>query len=64
MRQNKNNPIHWIAEENYTFIRKADGFDMGEEIWLGIADSIENYEEKEVEQKNEEPCEQDCGISQ
>lgn len=53
MRQNENNPIHWIAEENNTFIRKADGFDMGEEIWLGIADSIENYEEVEIGQINE-----------
>lgn len=54
MRQNENNPIHWIADEGKTFIRKADGFDMGEELWLGIDDNIENYEEREVEHLNEE----------
>lgn len=37
---------HYIAAEGKTFIRKADGFDMGEDIWLGEDDSIENYEEK------------------
>lgn len=36
---------YYKAEEGKTFIRKADGFDMGEEIWLGIDDNIENYEE-------------------
>lgn len=50
MKQNKKNPIHWIADENKTFIRKADGFDMGEEIWLGVEDSIENYEEIAISQ--------------
>ena len=50
MRQNDSNPIHWIADEGNTFIRKADGLDMGEEIWLGIYDHIDNYEE---ETKNE-----------
>lgn len=45
MRQNETNPIHWIADEGKTFIRKADGFDMGEELWLGIDDNIDNYEE-------------------
>lgn len=39
---------HYIAEEGKTFIRKADGFVMGEDIWLGENDSIENYEEREV----------------
>lgn len=46
MKQNKNNPIHWIADEGKTFIRKEDDFDMGEEIWLGIEDLIENYVEQ------------------
>ena len=40
---------HYIADEGKTFIRKADGFDMGEEIWLGVNDNIENYEEREVQ---------------
>ncbi len=44
---------YYKAKEGKTFIRKADGFDMGEEIWLGEFDTIENYEEREVEQINE-----------
>lgn len=44
---------HYIAEEGKTFIRKADGFDMGEELRLGVNDNIENYEEREVEQTND-----------
>lgn len=45
MKQNNNNPIHWIAEEDRVIVRKADGVVMGSEIWLGVSDSIENYEE-------------------
>lgn len=37
---------HHIAEYGKTFIRKADGADMGEEIFLGEFDTIDNYEEK------------------
>lgn len=48
MIQDKNNTIHWIADEGKTFIRKADGFDMGEEIWLGVSDLIEKYEERDA----------------
>lgn len=44
---------YYVAEEGYTYIRKADGFDMGSELWLGENDNIENYEVKEVEQTNE-----------
>lgn len=51
MKQNENNPIHWIADEGKTFIRKADGFDMGEEMWLGIYDHIDNYEEETINEK-------------
>lgn len=40
---------HYIASEGKTFIRKADGADMGEELFLGEFDTIDNYEEKEVE---------------
>lgn len=39
-----------MADENKTIIRKVDGFDMGESIYLGEEDSIDNYEEREVEQ--------------
>ena len=49
MVQDKNNPIHWVADEGKTFIRKPDGFDMGEEMWLGLTDNIDNYEEQEIE---------------
>lgn len=38
--------IHlYLADEGKTFIRKSDGFDMGDGIDLGVNDSIENYEE-------------------
>lgn len=38
------------AKENHTFIRKIDGFDMGDELYLGdfidgTKDTIDNYEE-------------------
>ena len=36
----------YTAEAGNLIIRKADGFIMGEEIDLGSADSIDNYEEK------------------
>lgn len=44
---------YYVADEGYTYIRKADGFDMGSELWLGENDSIENYEVKEVKQIKE-----------
>ena len=44
---------YYVADEGYTYIRKADGFDMGSELWLGENDSIDNYEIKGVEQINE-----------
>lgn len=40
---------HYIAAEGKTFIRKVDGLDMGDELWLGVNDSIENYEEVIIE---------------
>lgn len=42
MKQNGN---YYVADEGKTFIRKADGYDMGEEMWLGEFDTIDNYEE-------------------
>ena len=48
----KENTNYYQADEGKTFIRKADGFDMGEEIWLGVNDNIENYEERDIEQIN------------
>ena len=44
---------YYRAEEGKTFIRKADGYNMGEEMWLGESDTIENYEEREVAQIKE-----------
>lgn len=42
----KHNGNYYVADEGKTFIRKADGYDMGEEMWLGEKDNIENYEER------------------
>ena len=36
----------YVAEEGNFIVRKADGFIMGENIDLGSADSIGNYEEQ------------------
>ena len=44
---------YYRTQEGKTFIRQADGFDMGEGLWLGNSDSIDNYEEREVEQVTE-----------
>lgn len=53
MKQNENNPIHWIADEGKAFIRQADGAVMGNELYLhdyvdGSADHIDNYAEVEL----------------
>lgn len=50
MKQNETNPIHWIADEGKTIVRKVDNFDMGEELWLGLDDNIDNYVEQYIEQ--------------
>lgn len=63
MKQSRNNTQHWVADEGKTFIRKSDNFDMGAEIWLGENDYIENYEEKTIEQE-EDNYEQNSRISQ
>lgn len=43
------NNNHYIAEEGQTIIRKSDSFDMGDEIWIGVNDSIDNYESVKIE---------------
>lgn len=43
MKQNGN---YYVADEGKTFIRRADSYDMGEEMWLGEDDSIDNYREE------------------
>ena len=53
MKQNENNPIHWVADDGKAFIRKADGAVMGKEVYLheyvdGTEDVIDNYEEIEM----------------
>jgi hypothetical protein len=42
----KNIGNYYAADEGKTFIRKADGYDMGEEMWLGELDNIDNYKEE------------------
>ena len=46
MTQDRNNLSHYIADEGKTFIRLEDGFDMGEEMYLGSEDSVEYYVEQ------------------
>lgn len=48
MIQDKNNTIHWTADEGKTFVHKIDGTEMGTDIWLGVGDSIDNYEETDT----------------
>jgi hypothetical protein len=45
----RENTNYYLADEGKTFIRKSDGFDMGQEISLGVNDSIENYKEVIIE---------------
>lgn len=44
----------FYVDEGKTFIRKEDGFDMGNGIDLGVDDTIDNYEEVDAP-KEEEP---------
>lgn len=59
MKQDTIETIHWIAEEGKVIVRKNDGFVMGKDIYLhayidGTEDVIDNYEEVEMEWKEEE----------
>ena len=36
----------YVADEGKMLVRKADGFVMGDQLDLGVNDSIENYEER------------------
>lgn len=45
------NNNHYIAEEGQTIVRKSDLFNMGDEIWIGIDDDINNYKEVEYDNK-------------
>lgn len=39
------------ADNGKMFVRKTDGFIMGDGIDLGISDSIDNYEEREFSEE-------------
>jgi hypothetical protein len=54
MIQDKNNTNHYTALAGKTFTRKADQFNMGEDIWLGVNDSIDNYESVKIENYDDE----------
>lgn len=43
---------NYKAAEGCFIVRKSDGFIMGEEIDLGSADSIDNYEDKEYTEES------------
>ncbi len=43
MIQDSLNPKHWIADEGKYFQTKDGNFLMGNELFLGDTDSIENY---------------------
>lgn len=43
MTQDALNPKHWTADEGKYFQTKGSNFLMGNELFLGGADSIENY---------------------
>lgn len=54
MKQNEKYPQCWTADEGKTFIDKRDGEDVGESIYLGTTDSIDNYEEVEIKDESYE----------
>lgn len=67
MTQDPKNLIHYIADEGKVFIRKADQFNFGNEIYLGRAffiggeklkvpkeEVIEDFDEVDVPDLNEE----------
>lgn len=51
------------AEEGCFIVRKADGFIMGEDIDLGSADSIDNYEDREYTEEEREEFYKSVGIN-
>lgn len=48
MTQDSTNNKIYLADKGNTFIRLSDNYDMGDVIWLGNNDVIENYIEKEI----------------
>lgn len=51
------------AEEGCFIVRKADGFIMGENIDLGSADSINNYEDKKYTEEEYKEFYKSIGIN-
>ena len=57
MIQDNLNSKHFTADEQHSFVRKADNFDMGNDMYLGdyyidgTEDVIENYQETKIEQE-------------
>ena len=55
---------NYKAAEGCFIVRKADGFIMGEEIDLGSADSIDNYEDKAFTEEERKAFFDSLGIRQ
>ncbi len=58
----KQNGINYTADEGNFIVRKQDGFIMGEDICLGSADSIDNYEEQPYTEESYEAFYESIGI--
>ena len=54
---------NYKAAEGCFIVRKADGFIMGEDIDLGSADSIDNYEDKPYTEEERKAFYESIGIS-
>ena len=52
----------YTAEKGNFIIRKEDGFIMGEDIDLGSADSIDNYEEKPYTEEERKAFYESIGV--
>ena len=53
---------NYKAAEGCFIVRKADGFIMGEDIDLGSADSIDNYEDKPYTEEERKAFYESIGI--
>ena len=60
MIQDQENLMHFIAEDGKVIVpkdREGTDFVMTEDIWIGSADSIDNYEEIDKPEPTEEEVE-------
>ena len=46
MIQDSNNALHYNAEEGNTFVQKGTNIRYGNDLYLSIEDSIDNYSEE------------------